>query len=120
VQEGRVTTVITARMLLGRLGLHLTRPCADLSHWSFLPGPRGDDLTKYGVFGPFVRTSILLVDPGDICPPQCTSTQSSPAFSRGQESWLIRYGGEYGLQRVPKLPAPATGHEVQVQAPKDG
>jgi hypothetical protein len=51
-------------------GLAPTRPCVDLSHWSFLPGPRGDDLTNYGAFGPFVRSFILLVDPGDICPPQ--------------------------------------------------
>jgi hypothetical protein len=36
----------------------------------FLPGPRGDDLTNYGALGPFVRSFILLVDPGDICPPQ--------------------------------------------------
>jgi hypothetical protein len=28
----------------------------------------GDDLTNYGAFGPFVRSFILLVDPGDICP----------------------------------------------------
>jgi hypothetical protein len=25
---------------------------------------------NYGAFGPFVRSFILLVDPGDICPPQ--------------------------------------------------
>jgi hypothetical protein len=34
------------------------------------PGPRRDDLTIYWTLGPFVRSFILLVDPGDICPPQ--------------------------------------------------
>jgi hypothetical protein len=31
---------------------------------------KGDDLTNYGALGPFVRSFILLVDLGDICPPQ--------------------------------------------------
>jgi hypothetical protein len=70
VRGGWVTTVITARMLLGRLGLH--RPglvlicligCSFQAH-------EGDDLTNYGAFRPFVRSFILLVDLGDICPPQ--------------------------------------------------
>ena len=34
------------------------------------PGPRKNDLTIYWAFGPFVRSFTLLVDPGDICPPQ--------------------------------------------------
>jgi hypothetical protein len=55
---------------LGPSGLAPTWPCANPFHWSFLPGPRGDDLTNYGAHGPFVRSFILLVDPGDICPPQ--------------------------------------------------
>jgi hypothetical protein len=54
----------------GRLGLrrsdlvsiHFTR-CS-------FPGPRRDDLANYWAHGPFVRSFILLVDPGDICPPQ--------------------------------------------------
>jgi hypothetical protein len=29
-----------------------------------------NDLTNYGALRPFVRSFILLVDPGDICPPQ--------------------------------------------------
>jgi hypothetical protein len=33
-------------------------------------GPRRNDLTIYWALGPFVRSFILLVDPGDICPPQ--------------------------------------------------
>jgi hypothetical protein len=55
---------------VGSSGLAPTWPCANPLHWSFLPGPRGDDLTNYGAFWPFVRSFILLVDPRDICPPQ--------------------------------------------------
>jgi hypothetical protein len=33
-------------------------------------GPRRDDLANYWAHGPFVRSFILLVDPGDIRPPQ--------------------------------------------------
>jgi hypothetical protein len=41
------------------------------------PGPRRDDLTTYWALGPFVRSFILLVDPGDIYPPQRWSQRSS-------------------------------------------
>jgi hypothetical protein len=61
------------RLLLefgGPSGLAPTRPCVNPFHWSFLQGPQGDDLTNYGALGPFVRSFIPLVDPGDICPPQ--------------------------------------------------
>jgi hypothetical protein len=34
------------------------------------PGPRKNDLTTYWALRPFVRSFTLLVDPGDICPPQ--------------------------------------------------
>jgi hypothetical protein len=34
------------------------------------PGSRKNDLTIYWALGPFVRSFTLLVDPGDICPPQ--------------------------------------------------
>jgi hypothetical protein len=51
-------------------GLAPIRPYVDPLHCSSLPGPQGDDLTNYGALGPFVRSFILLVDPGDICPPQ--------------------------------------------------
>jgi hypothetical protein len=69
VQEGRVTAVITARTLLGRLGL--LRPSLALICLTVRSSQahEGDDLTNYGAFGPFVRSFILLVDPGDICPP---------------------------------------------------
>jgi hypothetical protein len=70
MREGRVTAVITARMLLGRLGL--LRPGLALICLTVRSSQahEGDDLTNYGAFGPFVRSFILLGDPGDICPPQ--------------------------------------------------
>jgi hypothetical protein len=34
------------------------------------PGPRKNDLTIYWALGPFVRSFTLLVDLGDIYPPQ--------------------------------------------------
>jgi hypothetical protein len=56
--------------VVGRPGLHqsgLLSTCfADCSS----PGPRKNDLTIYWALGPFVRSFTLLVDPGDICPPQ--------------------------------------------------
>jgi hypothetical protein len=56
--------------VIGPSGLAPIRPYVDPLHWSSLPGPLGDDVTNYGALGPFVRSFILLVDPGDICPPQ--------------------------------------------------
>ena len=68
--EGQVTAAITARTLLGRLGLH--RPGLVLICLTVRSSQahEGDDLTNYGAFGPFVRSFILLVELGDICPPQ--------------------------------------------------
>jgi hypothetical protein len=55
---------------VGRSGLHQS----DLMSLSladcFSPGPRKNDLTSYWALGPFVRSFTLLVDPGDIYPPQ--------------------------------------------------
>jgi hypothetical protein len=70
VREGRATAVITARMLLGRLGLHRPGLMLICLTGRSSQAHEGDDLTNYGAFGPFVRSFILLVDPGDICPPQ--------------------------------------------------
>jgi hypothetical protein len=70
VREGRVTAVITARMLLSRLGLHRPGLVLICLTGRSSQAHEGDDLTNYGAFGPFVRSFILLVDPGDICPPQ--------------------------------------------------
>jgi hypothetical protein len=62
--------VITVRMLLGRLGLHRPDLVLICLTGRSSQAHEGDDLTNYGAFGPFVRSFILLVDPGDICPPQ--------------------------------------------------
>jgi hypothetical protein len=37
---------------------------------NYLGGSVTNDLTIYWALGPFVRSFILPVDPGDICPPQ--------------------------------------------------
>jgi hypothetical protein len=57
-------------MLLGRLGLH--RPGLVLICLTVRSSQahEGGDLTNYEAFGPFVRSFILLVNPGDICPSQ--------------------------------------------------
>ena len=91
VREGRVTVVITARTLLGRLGL--LRPSLALICHTVRSSQvhEGDDLTNYGAFGPFVRSFILLVDPGDICPPQAPDLK--PDFEING----------------PKIPGPACG-----------
>jgi hypothetical protein len=91
VREGWVTAVITARTLLGRLGL--LRPSLALICLIVRSSQahKGDDLTNYGAFGPFVRSFILLVDPGDICPPQAPDLK--PDFEING----------------PKIPGPACG-----------
>jgi hypothetical protein len=69
-REGRVTVVITCSKSSGRLGSHrsgLTSICFTGCSPS---GPRRDDLTINWAFGSFVRSFILPVDPGYICPPQ--------------------------------------------------
>jgi hypothetical protein len=51
-------------------GLELIRPHVDPFCWKFLPWPTKGWPCKIMGLGPFVRPSYLLVDPGDICPPQ--------------------------------------------------
>jgi hypothetical protein len=56
-----------------RPGLHrsgLVSPCS--ADYSF-PGPRKNGLMIYWALRPFVRSFTLLVDLGDICPPQILS-----------------------------------------------
>jgi hypothetical protein len=54
----------------GRLGLHRSGLVSIRFTRRSSPGPRRDDLANYWAHGPFVRSLILLVDPGDIRPPQ--------------------------------------------------
>jgi hypothetical protein len=69
VREGRVTAVITARTLLGRLGLHRPGLVLICLTGRFSQAHEGDDLTNYGALRPFVRSFILLVDPGGYLSP---------------------------------------------------
>jgi hypothetical protein len=79
VREGRVTAVITARMLLGRLGLHRPGLVLICLTGRSSQAHEGDGLTNYGAFGPFVRSFILLVDPGISVPHNLPYRQSTSA-----------------------------------------
>jgi hypothetical protein len=56
--------------VVGRPGLHQSGLMSIYSAGCLSPGPRKNDLTTYWALGPFVRSFTLLVDPGDIYPPQ--------------------------------------------------
>jgi hypothetical protein len=56
--------------VVGRPGLHQSGPMSICFAGCPSPGPRKNDLTIYRALGPFVRSFTLLVDPGDIYPPQ--------------------------------------------------
>jgi hypothetical protein len=56
--------------VVGRPGWHLSGLMSICFADCPSPGPRKNDLTIHWVLGPFVRSFTLLVDPGDICPPQ--------------------------------------------------
>jgi hypothetical protein len=64
----------------GRPGLHQSGLMSFCFAGCFSPGPRKNDLTIYWALGPFVRSFTLLVDPGDIYPPQLPSSDiASPS-----------------------------------------
>jgi hypothetical protein len=56
--------------VVGRSGLHQSGLMSIYFAGCFSPGPRKSDLTIYWALGPFVGSFTLLVDPGDIYPPQ--------------------------------------------------
>jgi hypothetical protein len=56
--------------VVGRSGLHQSGLMSIYFAGCFSPGPRKNDLTIYWALGPFVGSFTLLVDPGDIYPPQ--------------------------------------------------
>jgi hypothetical protein len=60
--------------VVGRPGLHQSGLMSICFADCPSPGPRKNDLTIYWALGPFVRSFTLLVDPGDICPPQWEHT----------------------------------------------
>jgi hypothetical protein len=69
--------------VVGRPGWHLSGLMSICFADCPSPGPRKNDLTIYWALGPFVRSFTLLVDPGDICPPQghppcCRLSRSAP------------------------------------------
>jgi hypothetical protein len=55
---------------IGPSGLELIRSCADPLHQVFLSKPTKGWPCKISGPKPFARSSSLLVDPGNICPPQ--------------------------------------------------
>jgi hypothetical protein len=61
------------------------------------PGPRKNDLTIYWALGPFVRSFTLLVDPGDICPPQRRTVAAQLGCNIPPSSSLSWRGRERGL-----------------------
>jgi hypothetical protein len=69
-RESRISVVVT------RSTLWAVRVCTNpaLCRFALLscfsPGPQKNDLTIHWALGPFVRSFTLLVDPGDIYPPQ--------------------------------------------------
>ena len=72
-RESRVSVAIYSLVVVGRPGLHQSGLTSLCVVGCFSPGPRKNDLTIYWALGPFVRSFTLLVDPGDICPPQFTT-----------------------------------------------
>jgi hypothetical protein len=56
--------------VVGRPGLRQSGLMSICSAGCLSPGPRKNDLTTYWALRPFVRSFTLLVDPGDIYPPQ--------------------------------------------------
>jgi hypothetical protein len=73
----------------GRLGLRRS----DLASIHFtmrsFPGPRRDDLANYWAYGPFVRSFILLVDPGDICPPHSPHPTPTQAQHKHEDRSVV-------------------------------
>jgi hypothetical protein len=55
---------------IGSPGLELVQSCVDPLYQTFLPRPTKGWPCKTMGPRPFARSSSLLVDPGDICPPQ--------------------------------------------------
>jgi hypothetical protein len=66
--------------VVGRPGLHQSGPMPICFAGCPSPGPRKNDLTIYWALGPFVRSFTLLVDPGDIYPPQLVA-RAAPTTS---------------------------------------
>jgi hypothetical protein len=70
LQRGKVRSLLWSLDVVGRPGWHQSGLMSICFADCPSPGPRKNDLTIYLALGPFVRSFTLLVDPGDICPPQ--------------------------------------------------
>jgi hypothetical protein len=66
--------------VVGRSGLHQSGLVSIYSAGCFSPGPRKNDLTIYWALRPFVGSFTLLVDPGDIYPPQLPHTPDMKGY----------------------------------------
>jgi hypothetical protein len=91
LQRGKVgsSVAVACSTLWGRPGLHQPGLISICFTGRSSPGPWRSDLAIYWALGPFVRSFILPVDSGDICPPHCApGNRSTTASSRRH------YGGE--------------------------
>jgi hypothetical protein len=72
LQRGKVgsSVAVVCSTLWGHPGLHQPGLMSICFSGRSSPGPWRSDLTIYWALGPFVRSFILPVDLGDICPPQ--------------------------------------------------
>jgi hypothetical protein len=69
--RGRIGSLLWIMLeFIGPPGLELIQSCADPFCQTFLPWPTKGWPCEIMVLRPFARPSCLLVDPGDICPPQ--------------------------------------------------
>jgi hypothetical protein len=79
VRESWVTAVDVAK-ICWPFGLELIRSCVDPLRQALLPRPtKGWPCETLGL-EPFARSSNLLVDPGDICPPQIATCDRKMFF----------------------------------------
>jgi hypothetical protein len=74
--------------IVGRSGLHQSSLMSIYFAGCFSPGPRKNDLTIYWALGPFVGSFTLLVDSGDIYPPQIPNGY---VFSAAMLNGIIRH-----------------------------
>jgi hypothetical protein len=87
--------------VVGHPGLHQSGLMSICLAGCLSPGPRKNDLTIYWALGPFVRYFTLLVDPGDIYPPQAMTHSSSKSAgcrpgSTREQGRLSRSAGTSG------------------------
>jgi hypothetical protein len=78
--RGKVGSLLRSLLKsIGPSGPASIRPCVNPLYWTFLPGPRRGDLADYWAHGSLARYLVLLVDPGDIRPPQASSEKFKPS-----------------------------------------